>query len=81
MDAGEQCRDSNITQLCAVGNNSRYAVQSFGVDGHHFETHEAMIAYLAKQLDKNSILLIKGSRSMRMERIVNGLTLKQQEGI
>jgi len=76
-DAGEQCREFNITQLCTVGNNSRFAVQNFGVDGHHFESHEDMIAYLEKQLDKNSILLIKGSRSMRMERIVNGLTLVQ----
>ena len=78
-DAGEQCREFNITQLCAVGNYSQSAVQAFGVDGHHFESHEAMVAYLENQLDKNSILLIKGSRSMRMERIVNGLTLGTAE--
>jgi UDP-N-acetylmuramoyl-tripeptide--D-alanyl-D-alanine ligase len=80
QEAGERCREFNITQLCAVGDNSRFAVQAFGAGGVHFETHEAMIDFLEKQLDKNSILLIKGSRSMRMERIVNGLTLKQKEG-
>jgi UDP-N-acetylmuramoyl-tripeptide--D-alanyl-D-alanine ligase len=80
-EAGEQCREFNISQLCAVGENSRCAVQSFGSGGHYFESHEGMITYLEKQLDKNSILLIKGSRSMRMERIVNALTVKPKEGI
>lgn len=80
-EAAEQCRDYKLHRFCAIGENSRYAVQSFGVGGEHFQSHEAMVEYLTAELDNKSILLIKGSRSMRMERIVDGLSLPNNKGV
>lgn len=77
FEAGERSRELNLNQLCAIGKNSQRAVNAFGENGRHYASHEAMIEYLAAELDEKSVLLIKGSRSMRMERIVDGLSYEQ----
>lgn len=68
-----QAREANVQFLYALGENSRHAVAAFGVGGRHFTDHESLIAALQAEIDENSVVLIKGSRLMQMERIVAGL--------
>jgi UDP-N-acetylmuramoyl-tripeptide--D-alanyl-D-alanine ligase len=52
---------------------SKNAVDSFGEGGKHFEQHADLIKYLTENLQPNATVLVKGSRGMKMETIVNAL--------
>jgi UDP-N-acetylmuramoyl-tripeptide--D-alanyl-D-alanine ligase len=47
--------------------------RSFGDGGSWFRNREELIANLQESLDGNSNVLVKGSRSMGMERVVAAL--------
>lgn len=74
--AGQQAREAKVERLWAIGNMSRYAVESFGEGACHFTHHHQLIESLRNQVPLAATLLIKGSRGMRMETIVKAL----QEG-
>ncbi len=71
--AGEDARTANIDLLFAVGDLSRHTVASFGEHGQHFADHASLIAAIQKVLRKDDLVLIKGSRFMKMEQIVKAL--------
>jgi UDP-N-acetylmuramoyl-tripeptide--D-alanyl-D-alanine ligase len=59
------------------------AVQRFGPGGLHFDSAEALIQALRESLatgTEKPTVLVKGSRSMRMERIVQALTTVENTG-
>ncbi len=75
---GERIAASGVDRLFATGTLSRHAVEAFGAGGAWFESPEALAGALARALDEaprpaEVTLLVKGSRSMRMERIVQAL--------
>ena len=73
--AGQQARSSGVDALYAVGRLSLYAVEQFGEHAYHFDGHDAMIGRLKKDLQTDTTLLVKGSRAMQMERIVDAVTV------
>ncbi len=75
-EAGRKARGAGFERLYALGRWARHAVSSFGPGGHHFETAEELIRHLDAAVAGTAhepLILIKGSRSMRMERIVQAL--------
>jgi UDP-N-acetylmuramoyl-tripeptide--D-alanyl-D-alanine ligase len=68
-EVGAYARAKKISQLCAMGEASRHAVQAFGAEGRHFDSIEALVAAV-----KGRSILVKGSRFMKMERVVAALT-------
>jgi len=70
---GEMARAEGIERLYAVGELSRAAVHSFGKGGRHFSDRQALIETLGDELTPEMTLLIKGSRSMHMEEVVDAL--------
>ena len=54
-------------------------VRAFGTGAMHFESPEAIAAALVPQLDNNSTVLVKGSRFMRMERVVRLISAEEQK--
>jgi UDP-N-acetylmuramoyl-tripeptide--D-alanyl-D-alanine ligase len=48
-------------------------VEAFGGNGTHFQTIEALIDEARALLEQKPAVLVKGSRFMRMERIVEAL--------
>jgi UDP-N-acetylmuramoyl-tripeptide--D-alanyl-D-alanine ligase len=71
--AGQQAREAGVERLWAIGKMSRYAVESFGEGACHFTHHHQLIESLRNQVPLGATVLIKGSRGMRMETIVNAL--------
>ena len=67
---GIEARDAGIEKLYALGALSRNAVREFGSGAQHFEGIEELLSALAKELDANTTVLVKGSRFMKMERVV-----------
>lgn len=72
--AGRQARAAGFQHLYGLGGFSRYAVEAFGCGGWNFETVEALIAALQEAVvQEQPTVLVKGSRSMRMERVIQAL--------
>ncbi len=70
--AGRQARAAGIDQLFAIGVQSRRAAQTFGA-ARYFDSIDALIAALRGALHAGVSVLVKGSRFMHMERVVEAL--------
>jgi UDP-N-acetylmuramoyl-tripeptide--D-alanyl-D-alanine ligase len=66
-------KEIGVTRFFALGTFSCKAAKVFGDDGHCFETHEEMARYIGARLHSGINLLIKGSRSAHMEKVVAAL--------
>ena len=62
-----------IEQLLTLGAASKHAAQAYGDGAQAFDDIAALLAYLDGTLTADSTVLIKGSRFMRMERVVEHL--------
>jgi len=71
---GAEARRFGVDQLLALGKLTPHTVHEFGAGARHFERIEDLFAVLDKNLDINSTVLVKGSRFMRMERVVQHCT-------
>ena len=72
-EMGQAAADLGVRRLYCVGQSSRLSCEVFGARGRHFYSHEALLEALREDLLPGVNCLVKGSRSMAMERIVNGL--------
>jgi UDP-N-acetylmuramoyl-tripeptide--D-alanyl-D-alanine ligase len=73
-EIGKEARQAGIDKLLAVGELSIHAVREFGSGAEHFDQIEDLEEALAKELDSGTTVLVKGSRFMKMERVVDFLT-------
>ncbi|MBI3223370.1 MAG: UDP-N-acetylmuramoyl-tripeptide--D-alanyl-D-alanine ligase [Nitrosomonadales bacterium] len=72
-EVGRTARDAGIELLYALGDLSKQAVREFGAGAQHFERIEDLQDALGGQLDGHATVLVKGSRFMKMERVVKYL--------
>jgi UDP-N-acetylmuramoyl-tripeptide--D-alanyl-D-alanine ligase len=72
-EAGRYAKQRGIDRLYATGELSRAAATAFGGGALHFDSAEALIAALRGELRPGATVLVKGSRFMRMERVVAAL--------
>jgi len=70
--AGEYARRRGVARLFALGPESVAAVTAFGA-GRHFDDAAALAAALDAELPAGVNLLVKGSRSMRLETVIERL--------
>jgi UDP-N-acetylmuramoyl-tripeptide--D-alanyl-D-alanine ligase len=78
-EIGIAARELGIEKMFAMGALSAGAVQEFGAGARHFDSVEALYAALDKELDEQTIVLVKGSRFMKMERVVQFCALQKEE--
>ncbi|MDP1525934.1 MAG: UDP-N-acetylmuramoyl-tripeptide--D-alanyl-D-alanine ligase [Rhodocyclaceae bacterium] len=69
-EIGGYAKSQGIDGLLAIGEMSVAAVHDFDGGGQHFSSVEALVKALKPQLDQETTVLVKGSRFMRMERVV-----------
>ena len=70
---GHLAKSLGIEKLYAVGELTKEAVQAFGSGARHFDSQEALIDSLRQGMHADMTILIKGSRLMKMERVVAGI--------
>lgn len=68
--AGEKIRAAGIDHLFTLGDLSAAATAGFGQPAQHFTEYQQLVTALQPYLTKDVTILVKGSRSMRMERII-----------
>lgn len=72
-EVGTYAGSKGIDVLLTVGEAAQAATASFGGAGRHFEDWEAMARYAREHLPTGASVLVKGSRSAGMERVVAAL--------
>jgi UDP-N-acetylmuramoyl-tripeptide--D-alanyl-D-alanine ligase len=72
-EIGARARAAGVEQLLSVGTQSAAAAAAFGAPAEHFSDQAALIARLRPALGPEDLVLVKGSRTARMEHIVNAL--------
>jgi UDP-N-acetylmuramoyl-tripeptide--D-alanyl-D-alanine ligase len=78
-EAGQRARASGVDRLYALGELSRAAAESFGGNAAAFDRLEDLVAALRDGLHGGVHVLVKGSRRMRMERVVEALGVAARE--
>lgn len=76
-EVGAYARDKGIEAAYFVGDNSVEAAETFGAEGLWFAAKDPLIQVLSHDLPERATVLVKGSRFMKMEEVVEALTDKE----
>ena len=70
-EVGEYAKSKGIRKLIAFGNLTRHSIDGFGKNGIFFNDATKLKNYLRKNITSKNVILIKGSRGMKMERFID----------
>jgi UDP-N-acetylmuramoyl-tripeptide--D-alanyl-D-alanine ligase len=79
-EVGAYARSRNISSLLAIGDATTSCVEAFGAAGYHAASIEDLLHVVRKSAAPGATFLVKGSRFMKMERVVAALTGAAQGG-
>jgi UDP-N-acetylmuramoyl-tripeptide--D-alanyl-D-alanine ligase len=74
-EVGSYALSKHIDHLYALGDATQHAVEAFGAGAQHFDSVDELVSSVSGRS-----ILVKGSRFMRMERVVAALTGASQGG-
>jgi len=77
-EVGAYAKAAGLTALYCLGNLSVETARSFGQGAEHFSSAEAIAQAVLPALEQGTTVLVKGSRFMQMERVVNLLVETQK---
>ncbi len=75
-EVGLAAKERGIDRLLVVGPGCEGYVDGFGPETEQFPTHEAAVNAIVSTLDSETTVLVKGSRSSAMDRVVEGIKEK-----
>jgi UDP-N-acetylmuramoyl-tripeptide--D-alanyl-D-alanine ligase len=75
-DLGVQAKDAGIDFLLAFGDLAQHAVKKFGINAKFFKDKTKLIDELSTMLDADTVVLIKGSRGMRLNEVVSAIVIE-----
>jgi UDP-N-acetylmuramoyl-tripeptide--D-alanyl-D-alanine ligase len=79
-DVGRQVMAAGADELVGMGKNARWVVEAARESGlvlaQHTTTFEDTVAHLLKRMTPGDLVLVKGSRGMRMERVADALVAR-----
>ena len=73
VTAGREARERGVTRLFAIGSLTPESVGAFGPGGEWFADAGALSSHVRTLLSPGVTVLVKGSRSNRLERVVEAL--------
>jgi UDP-N-acetylmuramoyl-tripeptide--D-alanyl-D-alanine ligase len=73
QEVGLAARQLGIDRLITCGTNSIVTAEAFGPGGNHFSSQDELVKNVLSDLASDTTVLVKGSRSSAMEKIVHKL--------
>lgn len=80
-EVGAYAKQKKVPTFYCLGQSSKAASNAYGAAGQHFDELENLISAISQQLSKETVVLVKGSRFMKMERIVDAITKEKVGGV
>ena len=77
QEIGLYAREKNIDQVFCLGQYTAETAKTFGENAQHFVELEPLLENLKLKMNNNMTVLVKGSRSMRMERVIEALEVTE----
>ena len=79
-ELGAALREAGVKRLFAIGPMMSSAADRFGANAAHYQDIDALVAALQAEIGPGVNVLIKASRSMRLERVAAALTAEREAG-
>ena len=76
-EVGRFARGVKVDDFFALGEHSARAAEAFGPEGRHFDSRAALIEALQARARTGTVILVKGSRFMQMERVAGALAANE----
>jgi UDP-N-acetylmuramoyl-tripeptide--D-alanyl-D-alanine ligase len=77
-EVGETARVMGVRRLFVTGEMAAHVADTFGNGAQHFESRDELVAALCRALKPGVTCLIKGSRSMGMEAVVQAVVRESE---
>ena len=78
-EVGHHAADKGIDQVVCLGELATFTAQACGAHALHMNSIEALNQHVMQQLPSLGSVLVKGSRFMKMERVIDAITCCQTQ--
>ena len=81
LNAGKQMKNAGVDRLFTIGEMGTHVANGFQGLAEHFSSQEKLISRILEISVKSEVdinLLVKGSRAMQLEAVVNALVISEE---
>ena len=71
--AAQSIKQGKVKYLYTIGENSQHTCDEFGEGATHFSSQSDLVSQLVKNIKQGDVVLVKGSRSMQMNKVVDSI--------